>query len=143
MQVEWVVAIVCMAVLAVRDIREKEVPVAFLALFGLASVSYVILRREQQWMSVAYSLIPGVFLLAVSLCTRESVGYGDGWAVMALGLWIGMEGCFIALCLGLVLSAVCSVVLLVLHKVNGKSRLPFLPFITIGLGVWMIVQKAL
>ena len=87
-----------------------------------------------------YSLIPGAFLLAISLCTRESIGYGDGWTVLALGILLGLWKCFVVVFAGFLFSAIFSLILLVLRRVNGKSRLPFLPFITMGLGVVMVVQ---
>lgn len=141
MQIGWMIAIVCMVILAVADIKEREVPIIFLMIFGVIAIVSVIIQGEWEWMTILYSLMPGAFLLAVSLCTRESIGYGDGWTVMILGLLIGAQGCFIAVCMGLILSAFFSVVLLALHKVNGKSKLPFLPFLAIGLGGWIIAQK--
>lgn len=137
------IAMICMVILAVADIREKAVPNMFLAVFGLTAVIYTAMQGEKNWLAILYSLIPGVFLLTVSLCTRESIGYGDGWAAMALGLLTGMEACLVSLGIGLALSAFVSLVLLAAHKVNGKSRLPFLPFLAIGLGVWTIVQKGI
>ena len=141
MQSGWIIAVVCMSVLAITDIKEKAVPYVFLVVFGMIAVIYTVMRGEKEWINILYSLIPGVFLLMVSLCTKESIGYGDGWTVMALGLLLGAGACFITVCIGLFVSAFFSLVLLVLHKVSGKSRLPFLPFLTIGLGVLMIVQK--
>lgn len=141
MQTGWVIALVCMAVLAIVDIKEKAVPVMLILLFGITAFVYRFAAGSREWLSVLYSLGPGVFLLAVSLCTKESIGYGDGWTVLALGMLIGTEGCIVTVCTGLLLSACFSMVLLTLHKVNGKSRLPFLPFLTIGLGGWIIVQK--
>lgn len=141
MSAGWIIAAVCMTVLAIVDIREKAIPVTFLVAFGIMAVGYVLMEGEGEWRPVLYSLIPGVFLLAVSLCTRESIGYGDGWVVLALGLLTGAEGCFMAVFTGLLLSALFSLVLLAVHKVNGKSRLPFLPFLTIGLGVFVIAQN--
>ncbi len=141
MQSGWIIAVVCISILAIADIKEKAVPCVFLAVFGMIAVIYIVMRGEKEWLSILYSLIPGVFLLMVSLCTKESIGYGDGWAVMALGLLIEAEACFITVCIGLFVSAFFSLILLVLHKVSGKSRLPFLPFLTVGLGVLMIAQK--
>lgn len=141
MQSGWIIAIVCMFVLAIADIKEKAVPCAFLMIFGVIAVIYTVMSGETEWMNILCSLIPGMFLLTVSLCTKESIGYGDGWAVAALGLLIGAEACLLTVCTGLVVSAFFSLILLALHKVNGKSRLPFLPFLTVGLGVLMIGQK--
>ena len=143
MQNGWMIAIVCLSLLSIADIKEKAVPCIFLAVFGMIAFIYAVRSGEKEWIHILYSLIPGVFLLMVGMCTKESIGYGDGWVVMALGLLIGADACFVTVCTGLSVSAFFSLILLVLHKVNGKSRLPFLPFLTIGLGVLMIVQKGI
>ena len=140
MQTEWIIAIAGMAVLAIIDIREKKVPILFLILFAVPAL-LCRMAEGGEWTDILYSSIAGVFLLMVSFCTKESIGYGDGWTVLILGLLVGTEGCLVTVCIGLLLSACVSLILLMLHKVNGKSRLPFLPFLTIGLGGWMIVQK--
>ena len=139
----WVIAITGMILLSIADIRERKIPVIYLAAFCMASSIYTLFFGTTGRDSFFFSLLPGFFLRAVSLCTREGIGYGDGWTVMALGLLTGADSCFAAVCAGLVLTALCSLSLLALHKVSGKSRIPFLPFLTIGLGVGMLVQKGI
>lgn len=143
MQGGWMIAAAGMIVLAITDMRRKEIPLIYLVVFGMAAVIYTIVRGNIEWNLFFSSLLPGIFLLGISLCTREGIGYGDGWAVMILGLLIGTEDCFITVCMGLLLIALISVILLIMHKVNGKSRIPFLPFLTIGLGVELIVQSGI
>ncbi len=140
MYVKWIIAIIFMLILTVMDIRKKEISVLLLVIFGATVVFYVAVKGEREALSVIYSLIPGAFLLALSLCTRESIGYGDGWTMLVLGLLLGLWECLAVIFVGLVFSAIFSLVLLVLRRVNGKTRLPFLPFVSMGLGVVIIVQ---
>lgn len=140
MNVKWIIAIIFMLILTVMDIRKKEISVLLLLIFGATVVFYVAVKGEREALSVIYSLIPGAFLLALSLCTRESIGYGDGWTMLVLGLLLGLWECLAVVFVGLVFSAIFSLVLLVLRRVNGKTRLPFLPFVSMGLGVVIIVQ---
>ena len=140
MNVKWIIAIIFMLILTVMDIRKKEISVLLLLIFGATVVFYVAVKGEREALSVIYSLIPGAFLLALSLCTRESIGYGDGWTMLVLGLLLGLWECLAVVFVGLVFSAIFSLVLLVLSRVNGKTRLPFLPFVSMGLGVVIIVQ---
>lgn len=141
MQIKWMIAIAFMVVLTAIDIRKKQIPVIILFIFGVTAAFFIVRSGEREGISVVYSLIPGVFLLTLSLCTRESIGYGDGWTVLVLGLLLGLWDCVACVFVGLILSALFSLTLLVLRKVNGKSRLPFLPFITLGLGVVVVGQK--
>lgn len=143
MQIKWMIAIAFMVLLTVIDIKKKQIPVAILVIFGITAAFFLIRSEEIEGVSIAYSLIPGAFLLALSLCTRESIGYGDGWTVLVLGLLLGLWDCLASVFIGLILSALFSLIMLVLRKVNGKSRLPFLPFVTLGLGVVLVGEKFL
>lgn len=138
---EWIICLIFMTICTVTDIKKKEVPIAVIVLFGSVAVLYVIIGGEKKWMEILYSIMPGAFLLLLGLCTRESIGYGDGFAAMVSGLLTGWKGCVTAIITGLLLSSVFALALLICKRAKGKSRIPFLPFLAIGLGVFYIVQK--
>lgn len=143
MRLEWLVAIGFMLTGSVIDIKKKELPLALLVLFGLAAAVCTGITGEKEWRDILYSFIPGAALLALGMCTRESIGYGDGLVVLILGLLTGLKGCLVIVSIGFVVSSVFAMVLLVFRKVKGKSRLPFLPFLTIGLGVMLLAEEGL
>ena len=134
MEMKWIIISVFMAVCTITDIRKKEIPVAVVALSGLALFFYVIFGEKKQWMDILYSLMPGMLLLMLSYCTRESIGYGDGLVVLVIGICMGMGICIAAVTAGLIISAICAAALLALRKAGGKSRIPFVPFLLIGMG---------
>lgn len=140
-ELEWLIISIFMVICTIMDIRKKEIPAVAIVLSGLLALCYMIFGSEKQWMDILYSLIPGMFLLMLSYCTRESIGYGDGLVVLVMGICMGIGICMAAVMAGLIISAVCAVALLVFGKVGGKSRLPFVPFLSAGLGVVYIVQK--
>ncbi len=142
MEMKWIIISVFMAVCTITDIRKKEIPVAVVALSGLALFFYVIFGEKKQWMDILYSLMPGMLLLMLSYCTRESIGYGDGLVVLVIGICMGMGIC-IAAVTGLIISAICAAALLALRKAGGKSRIPFVPFLSVGLGVVLIAQNGI
>ncbi len=121
------------------DIRKKEIPVLLMAAFGLLSLIAAAVVQKPELYSFLYSLIPGAAMLGLSLCTRESIGYGDGVAVLVLGVLLGVGECAFAVLAGLFLSAIVGLVLLMLKKVRGESRMPFMPFLAAGLGVVFFV----
>ena len=139
----WVIAITGMILLSIADIRERKIPVIYLAAFCMAAAIYTLFLGRTGWDSFFFSLLPGFFLLAVSLCTREGIGYGDGWTVVIIGILIGAKGGFLAVCIGVYVSSLYSLILLAAHKVSRKSRFAFLPFLTIGLGVGFLAKKGL
>lgn len=136
-----IIAAVFLILCAAIDIKSREIPVWIIILFGISAAAYIGICGQIQLVSIAYSLIPGASLLALSLCTKESIGYGDGWIVLILGIFTGVETCLLIVTAALIFSALSAAVLLMLKKVNGKSRIPFLPFLTMGLGVVFYAQS--
>lgn len=139
MQNEYLIAILFISVCAFFDIKRKEIPVLLIMIFGIVSIILVGISDNPDWMMILYSLIPGAALLTLSLCTRESIGYGDGFVVLVLGVLLGLSKCLSCVFLGFFLLSACSLLLLVLRKVNGKSRIPYMPFLAAGLGVVLFV----
>ncbi len=104
-EIEWIICLIFIVICAVIDIRKKEIPVIVLALFGGCALFYAMIWGERAWVEILYSLMPGFFLLLLGLCTRESIGYGDGLAVMPVGMLIGWKGCIAAVVGGFLFSA--------------------------------------
>lgn len=127
------------AICCIFDIRKKEIPIFIIVAFGILSLIAVAIAQKPELYSVMYSLIPGAAMLGLSLCTKESIGYGDGFVVLVLGVLLGFVECVFVVLAGLFLSAVVGLVLLVFKKVRGKSRMPFMPFLAAGLGVVFFV----
>lgn len=140
---EWIICLVFMAICVVADIRKKEIPVAVIALFGSLAFLYAVIWGGKDWSEILYSLAPGLFLLLLALCTRESIGYGDGLAAVVVGILVGWKECLAAIISGCLLSSVFALVLLVCRKVRGKSRIPFLPFLAAGMGVFYFARKGM
>ena len=129
---EWTICLIFMTICVI-----------VVALSGGCALLYTIILGEKEWSEILYSLLPGACLLFLGLCTKESIGYGDGLAAMAVGMWIGWKGCIIAMISGFLLSSICALALLICKKVRGKSRIPFLPFLAVGLGVFYVVGKGI
>ena len=79
--------------------------------------------------------LPGVFLVLVAWLTK-AVGFGDGMVLMSLGIVVGVRKAVLVLAVALFAAALCSVGLLLVKKVGLRSRLPFLPFLTLG---WFLI----
>lgn len=135
MEKEQITALLFVFICSVSDIRKKKIPLMVIIVFGTVSVLFLAAGEERPWKEALYALAPGMGLLALAFCTGEGIGYGDGFAVLVLGLLVGALWCLTAVFLGFFLCAVWSLFLLALKKVNGKSRLPFVPFLAVGLGV--------
>ena len=138
----WTVWMVWMSV---KDVRTFRVPgwlilgggvlgIVFNLMFTMTKMTDV---SPEGWAIVRILLgtLPGVFLLLITYITK-AVGYGDGLVLIVLGMVVGLQKAVLLLAIALFLAALCSVLLLVLRRVRKNSRLPFLPFLTVG---WLLV----
>ena len=127
---------------SVWDMRERRIPLWLPGIVGAAALCLTLwqmARGETGWLALTVSLLPGAGLLLLSWGTRERIGRGDGLVVLAAGLCLGAAECVAALAAGLLLAAAGAAFLLVLKKANRQTRLPFLPFLTVGTGavLWL------
>lgn len=66
---------------------------------------------------------PGIVLLFFSYLTKEQIGYGDSWLMLALGMWISAGELAFVFMAGLSLAAVFALLL-------GEREIPLVPFLT-------------
>ncbi len=120
------------------DIKSLRIPYSIVALAGFISVIFIIyemINGSITWTQIAYSLLPGIALIVTSFITRQSVGYGDGLMMMAVGPVFGISHMVFGVCLGFFISAIFSLVMLTFRKADKTTCFPFMPFLTIALGV--------
>ena len=132
-----VVGILIFAVLSVFDIRSRRIPVCgFVIVFVYSMLSLACFRENEfVWAEVLMSAIPGLVLMGLSVITEGKIGLGDGILVVEIGLALGIEKCAWMLTGALLLSCLFAGGLLVFHRAGLHTRIPFVPFITAGMGV--------
>ncbi len=122
-------------VCAVCDIRSRRInSKGAICVGGLALLCNLWLMQLQErtiW-DLGAALLPGVFLILVSLFTREKIGYGDGVCIVVLGLFAGAQITFCTMLTAMLLSALWSALLLILGKAGRDTRIPWLPFAAAG-----------
>ena len=120
------------------DIRKREISIPVTLLFGLAGVLYSVSTGR----TMTDYLIPlgiGILILGGSVLTRGQVGMGDGWMLLALGCMLRME-CYIQMaCIGMLLAAAYSGVLMLVFRKNRKTEIPLVPFLLLGYVGGMII----
>lgn len=136
------IALAFLSICAVPDIRKKEIPLGLVMIGMAGAIGFNLWQIGSGIVSVAevaLSVFPGISFLLLSWCTREKVGYGDGLLLLITGLTVGFYRCFLGLCIGLLFSAAFVSLLLVWHKAGKDSKIPFAPFLVIGLGVGFLI----
>lgn len=115
---------------SVRDIRKREIlllPTLLVLTGGILRGIAASAGEAGLWFP---ALLPGAVLLLLSLATSGRVGFGDGLAVCAAGIWCGPEQILIAVFFALLLvSGAAGILRLCRRRV---SELPFLPFLLAG-----------
>ena len=137
-----IIFIIFLCTCTVFDIRKKEIPIHLILIGLISSFGVIIWQIFEGTVSVTgvgVSFLPGLFFLLISFFTKEKIGYGDGLILIISGLILGFYQCFLGLCISLICSSVFAMLLLVLHKVKRDSKLAFVPFLTIGIGVSFFV----
>ena len=120
-----------LSILSIYDCREKKVPTVLLYL-GIAVAVFLSAAEGITERQIVYQFIgwlPGIFLILAAFATKKA-GYADGIVLGIAGAVLGYQRAVILFCVSLLLLSVVSVLLLFLHKVSGKTRIPYLPFLT-------------
>ena len=127
------IAIILMLILlSVSDLKSHTIPVLPVLVFAAVMAAVHLSAGDLPAVRIFTGMLPGLFLLAVSLASRSSIGTGDGIAVAACGAAIGLSSELASLTAALVLCCAYSIVLLIRKKAGRKDTLPFLPFLTAG-----------
>jgi len=135
----WIIAIeVWLCVVSYFDIKYRFLPVWVIVVSFMFSIIRLICLKDFDLLSMAISIIPGVFFIIISVVTQK-VGIADGFIIASLGIGLGIEECVYVVMLSLIVCALVSSILLLLKKASRNTELPFIPFITIGLGVMFCV----
>ena len=124
---------------SIMDIRRKEINVILAGACLAAGVAWQFFGQKTETAEILLSCLPGSVLLGTAYLTEQKIGYGDGWVVMAAGVWTGVWDIVLILTGGMLTCAGCSEVLLILKKVRKGDSLPFIPFLLLGCIGRMIV----
>lgn len=132
-----IVLFLFLAVCAVFDGFSRRVPLAVVWLGILTAACFQIngAMGETSLVAVVLSLLPGAGFFLLGFLTREKVGYGDGWTLLMIGLFVGAYRCFLILLVGLMAESAVAIVLMAIGKIKRDREIPFLPFLLLGMGV--------
>lgn len=120
------------------DIRTQLIPGWYLLIglaVGIAGRLIMGIQGNIGMQDTLLSLLPGSFLVVMTYFTGEKIGLGDGVCFLILGLIEGGKICFMVFLFSFLLSSVFGIALVVCRRGNVKRRIPFLPFVTGGLGI--------
>ena len=139
-QVVEIVCLLYLLVLSVQDIRRHAVSVRFLAAGAVLAVTAQLVWKEQTFLMCAAGMTAGLLFVGLSRLTEEGIGYGDSILITILGFYIGAKNLLYLLGIAFAIAAVFSVCMLAASRWNKKTSFPFIPFITAGYIVLLILR---
>lgn len=141
---KFILTLIYLVVLSIMDIREKQVPMYLLAAGLLLAALMGIGERGREELAGGLSLIeagqkilpglllgvfPGMLFLGMAWLTRRA-GTGDGMVLMILGLLTDYRTCIIVFSISLFLISAFSICMMAFCRIQGKTCLPYIPFLT-------------
>lgn len=113
------------------DIRKKEVSLISVLAAGVSGIVWS-WQSGRGLLQVIISAGIGLAFLALSFITREALGMGDAWMLLAFGMMVETEEFVTDICMGMLLAGAWSMILLVVLKKNRNTEIPFVPFLLAG-----------
>lgn len=112
--------------LSAEDIAEHRISLFVILELGGTGFFYIAAagRMPQLW--------PGILLLTIGYFTQEEIGYGDGWLLLALGMWMELRELLWMFFAGIGLGGLYALLFC-------KKELPLVPFLTAAyiMGEWL------
>ena len=120
---------VYMVILAVMDIKWKQLPLKLLLSGGFIVAAGILCGREIPAVILAAGGAVGVFFLIISRISGEAFGYGDSILILIMGIFVGFWDILYLLMAAFSMAAIFSVFLMIRRRFNRKSSFPFVPFL--------------
>lgn len=123
----WMMAGLYVAVMAVMDVRKREIPL----IPGVLCVAGVVILQffgGKDWREWVPGMGIGLMLWCVSKLSRGGIGEGDALVYTVLGLALGFFAAMEVLTISLAMAALAGVIIMIWHRVGKHYAMPFLPF---------------
>lgn len=142
----YILIIICffsLLYLSWQDIKSQEISrnitlgTVFLALL-FNSIALLFYESQQAYQSLLGGLFLGSgFLLCVLITREKSLGMGDVYLFLLMGLLVGLEN--IILSLAITVFSALTYSIFKFKKLDLKQKIPFVPFITLGIFSTIII----
>jgi len=132
-----VIILVYMIILSFFDLRERRIPIIALFAGVIATFVYIVFTvfcdnsYSESFAQILFGTIPGILLSTIAITTKRA-GIADGILLILLGMLTDYRRGIQVLCFSIIIMALFSIILLVLHRIEKNSKLPYIPFITIA-----------
>lgn len=123
------VSIAVMFILALEDIKRKEINACILYVY--LSIGIVGALFNESILELVLSAVPGILFILLGKVSYEQIGYGDGFAVLALGIWLGTIPILKIIAISTFCCGVIALLLLIFRR--KQKTIAFIPFLFLGM----------
>lgn len=129
-----IILLIYLAIVSAVDIYKREIPLKSSMVCLLLIILMSLSIDKTKITTILLGLLIGLLLLALSMITKGSIGFGDGIMFLVVGSALGFAGTLTVLAGSLILASVTAVILMVFCHVGKKYRIPFAPFVCFTYG---------
>ena len=127
-----IITLIGLIVNTILDARSRRISLIAAGVTAACGLCWRLAEGSLLSWNVLLGLLPGVLWLLLAKATKESVGYGDAWVLLAAGIVLGGEDMFFMCTAAIFLAGVIALILLVFFHKSKKYQMPFLPFLMVG-----------
>lgn len=130
----------CLGICAIEDIRWRKVRLLNLLIFGVLGVVLKCVSKSFEPMDMFFGFLVGVFVLIVSVLSREQIGKGDAVLLMVSGIYLGFWGNAILLFVSSTLAGIKGLFMMIRNRKNLKKKMAFVPYLTFSYAIMMAIS---
>lgn len=130
--IETIITGIFLTICTYTDLKGKCINIFICLMFGVIGMVYRCIFENSNLLSLLQAIIPGIFLMLVSILSKEGIGKGDAIVIGTIGLYIGGINTIIILFNGVIVSCITGIIFIAFMKKEKGYRLPFVPFLTLA-----------
>lgn len=113
------------------DLRTRRISIVITAIYAAGG-----LALQMYWKSLGLgtfmALIPGIVCLLLAWITRQQIGYGDGFVLLAMGCNLSLAQIGVSCFFAFAFAGAAALFLLTFGRKKRTYEMPFVPFLLLG-----------
>ncbi len=124
-----------------EDIRERKITNKAVVIMAIAGAALTLLTMSQRIVinSIICAAVSAAVAFVTELLSRGGLGRGDVLIIGVTGLYIGDLSMLIIVFISLLVLSIFSAVGMLFKKINMKTKLPYIPFLLIGVIIGSLI----
>ena len=129
---QWLLLLSVLLPMAVKDIKYKKINGYICLVMIMVSFLIRVKIKQDANFTILLDLIPGLLMYVLSKLSPRSIGEGDALVLIFIGSVVGYMKEMQFLIISVFLAGLIALILFVLKKVDRDTKLPFVPFLSVG-----------